>query len=67
MWVLNIEMFWTQTLGRSFTRVVFAKGEPSSEAALFCVEAFKPFDPKTPPSRVLKEMKHCIKRKRYGS
>jgi hypothetical protein len=67
MWMFNIEIFWTETLGRSFTRVVLPNGEPLSQAARFCVEAFKPFDPKTPPSRVINEMKHCIKRKRHGS
>jgi hypothetical protein len=67
MWMLNIEMFWTETLGRSFTREVSANGEPLSQAARFCVAAFKPVGPKTPPSRVINEMKHCIKRKRHGS
>ena len=35
LWVANVETYWTQTLGRSFSRDVTSTGEPVSEAARF--------------------------------
>jgi hypothetical protein len=61
MWMANVEIFWTETLGRSFSRDVTSTGEPISAAARFCVAAFAFVSPHTPPSRVLQEMKLCIK------
>lgn len=61
MWVLNMERFWTKTLGRSFSRDATSAGEPVSAAARFCVAAFKPVSPDTPPSRVLNAMKISIR------
>lgn len=63
-WVSDIDMYWTKTLGRKFTRDVTSEGVPISEAARFCVSAFEKVCSDTPPSRVLNEMKHCIKDKR---
>lgn len=61
MWIINIEMFWISTLGRVFSRDATSSGEPLSEAAQFCVAAFKIVNPATPSSRVLNEMKHRIR------
>lgn len=62
MWIINIEMIWRELLVRPFTRDVKDPGEPISEAARFCVAAFKAVDPDMPPSRVLNEMKLNIKK-----
>ncbi|WP_458791935.1 hypothetical protein [Yoonia sp. MH D7] len=67
LWVANVEAYWTQTLGRSFSRDVTSTGEPISEAARFCVAAFAPVSAETLPSRVLQEMKLCIKATREKS
>lgn len=61
MWIINIELFWVSTLGRVFSRDTTSSGEPVSEAARFCVAAFKIVSPETPSSRVLNEMKHRIR------
>jgi hypothetical protein len=61
MWIINIELFWVNTLGRVFSRDATSSGEPVSEAARFCVAAFKVASPETPSSRVLNEMKHRIR------
>lgn len=61
MWIVNIELFWVNTLGRVFSRDATSSGEPVSEAARFCVAAFKVVNPETPSSRVLNEMKHRIR------
>ncbi len=67
MWMTNVEMFWTKTLGRNFSRDVTSNGEAVSEAARFCVAAFAPVSAETLPSRVLQEMKLCIKTARKKS
>ncbi|MBI1220497.1 MAG: hypothetical protein GC186_18355 [Rhodobacteraceae bacterium] len=64
MWMVNIELIWEEVLKRPFTRDATSRGEPITEAARFCVEAYKPLDPALPASRVLNEMKLCIKRRR---
>lgn len=63
-WVLYMDRYWTRTLGRKFTRDVTSDGVPISEAARFCVSAFEKVCPDTPSSRVLNEMRHCIRDKR---
>jgi hypothetical protein len=60
LWMANVETYWTQTLGRGFTRDVSWTGDPISEPSRFCVAAFAFVSPETPPSRVLQEMKHCV-------
>ena len=67
LWVANVETYWTQTLGRNFSRDVTSTGEPISEAARFCVAAFASVSAETLPSRVLQEMKLCIKATREKS
>ncbi|HSF91364.1 MAG TPA: hypothetical protein VLA51_04080 [Paracoccaceae bacterium] len=60
MWIANIEMFWTSTLGRSFSRDVGLKGEAISESARFCVAAFRFVSPETPENTVLNVQKNYI-------
>lgn len=60
MWITNIELFWTSTLGRSFSRDVGSKGEAIAEAARFCVAAFHYVSPETPENTVLNIQKHYI-------
>lgn len=68
MWMTNVADFWERKIERPFTRDVSETGEPVTEAARFCVDAYKFVDSQCPPSRVMKEMKACIKarRKRTG-
>ncbi|KEP70708.1 hypothetical protein DL1_15595 [Thioclava dalianensis] len=61
LWITNIETIWIDILGRPFSRDVTDAGDPISEAARFCVEAFKPIDAALPSSRVLNAMKTRIK------
>ena len=61
MWISNVEMLWTETLGRPFTRDMTAEGEPISDAARFCVSAFGKVSPGTPRHSVLNAMKKHIK------
>jgi len=63
MWMTNVAMLWEEVSETPFSRDAEA-GEPVTPAARFCVAAFKPIDPNTPASRVLNEMKHCIKARR---
>jgi hypothetical protein len=60
MWIANIKMFWTSTLGRSFSRDVGSKGEAIAEAARFCVAAFHYVSPETPANTVLNVQKNYI-------
>lgn len=64
LWMANIEPLWAETLGRAFTRDATDDGVPITEAARFCVAAFRVLDPRTPASRVLNAMKNRIKTKR---
>lgn len=60
LWIANVAKFWTNTLGRSFTRDVSDTGDPISPAARFCTEAFFHLSPETPPQTVLNAMKTHI-------
>lgn len=64
MWMINISRLWSGLLGRTFSRDVTNRGEPITAAAQFCIAAFAYFDTDTPPSRILNEMKLCIKKMR---
>jgi hypothetical protein len=59
-WLGHIRNLWVDFLNRRFTRDVTNEGQPISEAARFCVRACQLVDPKTPPSRILNEMKKII-------
>lgn len=60
MWITNIANMWTEKLGRPFTRDTTSKGDPLTEAAQFCIDAFLPISPSTPNSKVLNGMKKHI-------
>lgn len=62
-WIAIIAFYWTGTLNRKFSRDATDDGQPLSEAARFCVEAFSAVDPEVPQSRVLNAMKLYIKNK----
>jgi len=60
MWIINIARMWTEKLDRPFTRDTTSKGDPLTEAAQFCIDAFHPTSPSTPNSKVLNGMKKHI-------
>lgn len=60
LWISNVQLIWTDLLGRPFTRDFLSNGEPVSEAARFCIAAFAPIDPKTPKTRVDNAMRQHI-------
>lgn len=62
LWIGNIKNFWERTTDAPFTRDATEAGEPITPAAIFCVEAFKMIEPDYPNSRILRELKDCIKR-----
>lgn len=56
-WIKNIHYMCERDLKIPFTRDVSADGTPISPAACFCVNAYSVLSDKTPPSRVLHQMK----------
>lgn len=64
MWITNVAIMWTEKLGRPFTRDTTSKGDPLTEAAQFCIDAFHPISPSTPNSKILNEMKKHITKSR---
>jgi hypothetical protein len=58
--IRHLHKFWESTLGREFKRGVSQDGEPTSQAAWFCVEVYGAISPNTPKSRVLDMMKKRI-------
>jgi hypothetical protein len=60
IWMINIRNLWTDHLGRRFTRAI-DQGIPTSEAANFCIVAFRNIEPKAPPSRVTNAMRKVIR------
>ncbi len=52
MWAINMLSLWTELLDREFT-IIRHKGEPVSDAARFCCEAFKTVDASVPQSLVI--------------
>jgi hypothetical protein len=62
-WAANIQFYWVNHFGRNFT-LDSLKGQPQSDAARFCCDAFKVIDPKVPPSKVQGSMKKVIARKK---
>lgn len=67
MWVLNIQKFWREVLQRPF-RIDYHRGKPVSEAARFCVEAFKTIDPDIPARQIITATRKAVKsgRRRAG-
>jgi hypothetical protein len=63
IWMINIERLWGQYTSSPFTRDETDTGEPITPAARFCVAAFHHIAPNYPTSRILWEMRHCIKRR----
>lgn len=59
-WIAQIRSFWVRDLERSFTRDFTNNSEPISEAARFCVEAYKIIKPATPNSEIQQAMKKHI-------
>jgi hypothetical protein len=68
LWMHNIEDLWTRTTQVPFTRDQTQSGEPITPAAVFCVAAFLHVTPDYSKSRILGEMKDCIRtsRRRTG-
>jgi hypothetical protein len=63
MWMRNMAIIWEDKVQRSFTRDATDRNDPVSEAARFCVLAFKYVDPTMPKSRILNAMKQQIQGK----
>jgi hypothetical protein len=61
LWMRNIAELWDKSTNRAFTRDVTSTGEPITNAARFCAEAFRIVDPSVPTSRVMRELKDCIR------
>ncbi|MES0826111.1 hypothetical protein [Ruegeria sp. SCP11] len=61
LWMRNIADLWDGTTSQAFTRDVTSTGEPITNAARFCAEAFRSIDPSIPTSRVMRELKDCIR------
>jgi hypothetical protein len=63
MWMRNMAIIWEDKVQRSFTRDATDRNDPVSEAAQFCVLAFKYVDPTMPKSRILNAVKQQIQGK----
>lgn len=63
MWMTNMAIIWEDKVQRAFTRDATDSNDPVSEAARFCVLAFKYVDPTMPKSRILNAMKQQIQGK----
>lgn len=57
--ISNLRKYWTDTLGRKFTRH-FHQGEAVSEASRFCVMAAEPLDPRPTPQKINHTMQAVI-------
>ena len=62
MWAVNAANIWEQIVERAFT-LDSEKGQPVSEAAMFCVDAFYHVEPGVAPSRVMDAMRKVISRR----
>lgn len=63
MWIGNMARLWENTVQRAFTRDATNRNDPVSEAARFCIIAFKYVDQTMPKSRILNAMKQQIQDK----
>jgi hypothetical protein len=61
LWISDMKQLWERTTNAPFTRDATASGEPITPAARFCVAAFHCLSPDYPASRILLEMKDCIR------
>ena len=61
LWMNNIEALWKRNTDAPFTRDETASGEPITPAACFCVAAFHCISPDYAVSRILWEMRDCIR------
>jgi|SRR5579872_2409058 len=60
MWAVNVINYWEKILNRPFALKCY-RGQPITDAALFCVEAFMPIDPTVPTARLVTAMRHAMK------
>jgi len=60
MWAVNVINYWEKFLKRPFALKCY-RGQPTTDPALFCVEAFKPIDPTVPTARLVTAMRHAMK------
>jgi hypothetical protein len=67
LWMTNIENLWVEISQQPFRRDVTNDGEPITNAARFCVAAFRFVDPDMPSSRVLNAMRNSIQRHRKST
>lgn len=63
MWIANADGVWRDFTDKPFT-LKRHKGQPATDAAAFCVQAFAPVDPNVPASAVMNEMEKRIKKRR---
>jgi hypothetical protein len=61
LWMSNIATLWKRNTHIPFTRDETASGEPITPAACFCVAAFHYISPDYAVSRILWEMRDCIR------
>lgn len=61
LWMRNIESFWERNTTAPFTRDETESGEPITPAACFCVAAFHCISPDYAVSRIMWEMRDCIR------